>query len=681
MGGGSNNRAGNDVAPTIDAQFGTVGGGADNTASANFATVAGGRGNSAAAVKATVAGGGRSNDVDVTTGNEATDDFSTVGGGGNNQAGNGDLDTTNATFATVAGGFSNTASGVRATVGGGEVNMASSLAATIGGGAGNEASATAATVGGGTTNVASGSRATVPGGLANRAQGQFSFAAGNRAKALHDGAFVWGDSTAADVNSTATDQFTLRASGGLRMVVGATPTQVFSVAANGTVTASTVLASNASFSDDLAPGLTVVNVDNLGGGEGLKASSGGRGVLAQGGSVGVQGDGLGSGTGVQGGTDSGIAVNGISNTGIAGVFQSINPGGTILTGRNGGGLGTEVFRVSGTGNVGIGTASPDQKLTIAGGIHNTISMRGTGIPGLRLFSEDGSARDWRVETGRSAVANLDISDCSAACAPRLTINSSGRVGIGTGSPANAKLMVEASFTLARFNLTGSDGSLVDFDRDAVGIGNISVAAGIVSYNAFTGSHYGWTNQPIERGMLVTLTGQNKTLHDRPGFEPVYGITKSARANDPRILGAYLARSEPGKAEEPVTENPHLVMAVGNGDMWVVDTGEDIQPGDALISSDTPGHGMKDSDRFEVSYVVARAAEPVRWSEVTEMVNGVKHKRISILFDSQVREKTAVLAAEVAALRKQLAAQTAELEQAKQVLAQLAKQLSLRRAQQ
>ena len=38
-----------------------------------------------------------------------------------------------------------------------------------------------------------------------------SFAAGNRAKALHTGSFVWADSTYADFASTAANQFLVRA--------------------------------------------------------------------------------------------------------------------------------------------------------------------------------------------------------------------------------------------------------------------------------------------------------------------------------------------------------------------------------------------------------------------------------------------------------------------------------------
>jgi hypothetical protein len=55
----------------------------------------------------------------------------------------------------------------------------------------------------------------IPGGTDNEAAGTFSFAAGRRAKALHSGVFVWADQTDADFSSTASDQFLIRASGGV----------------------------------------------------------------------------------------------------------------------------------------------------------------------------------------------------------------------------------------------------------------------------------------------------------------------------------------------------------------------------------------------------------------------------------------------------------------------------------
>jgi hypothetical protein len=234
--------------------------------------VGGYNGNNATAgvVGAAIGGGGASGQV-----NRVTDNYGTVGGGGNNQAGNANADPTDATYASVGGGESNTASGEHATVGGGSLNIASqghatiaggreniasSYMATVGGGWGNVVTATYATiggginntvnwematigggngntasgrsatvaggesnaasgynatVGGGNSNVASGDYATVPGGRLNTAQGSHSFAAGQQAKANSPGCFVWSDTTGIDLPCDNNDRWVARASGGV----------------------------------------------------------------------------------------------------------------------------------------------------------------------------------------------------------------------------------------------------------------------------------------------------------------------------------------------------------------------------------------------------------------------------------------------------------------------------------
>lgn len=120
-------------------------------------------------------------------------------------------------YATVGGGLNNTASGSGspATIGGGSGNIASGFFATISGGEQNRASGSDSTVVGGSNNSASGQFATILGGDLNRATEASTLAAGHRAGAFHQGAFVWGDSMDADFSSTANNQFLIRANGGV----------------------------------------------------------------------------------------------------------------------------------------------------------------------------------------------------------------------------------------------------------------------------------------------------------------------------------------------------------------------------------------------------------------------------------------------------------------------------------
>jgi hypothetical protein len=163
-----------------------VGGGRGNVASGQYATVGGGYGNSVTAKKGTIAGGGRANDSIAVSANRVTDDWGTIGGGGNNQAGDNAGPTTDKIYATVSGGATNTASGAFSVVAGGQ------------------------------NNAARGSYAFAGGGLDNTAGGDYAVSFGRRAQALHPGSWVWGDSFDGDVISTVPNEFTARASGGVR---------------------------------------------------------------------------------------------------------------------------------------------------------------------------------------------------------------------------------------------------------------------------------------------------------------------------------------------------------------------------------------------------------------------------------------------------------------------------------
>ncbi len=235
VGGGWGNRAGDDAGATDDQRFATVGGGKHNTATrvaatvaggnaneatGNYATVTGGRENTASSPYAAV-GGGRNNEVLASygtiagggpgdpndaagTNNRVFDDYGAIGGGGENRAGSDDGDASNASYATVSGGFNNTAGGSQATVAGGADNVASELGATVGGGSFNTASGPVAVVGGGQNNTASGFKATVAGGDNNTASGSLATVAGGDSNTASGDYSV----VAGGVNNTAAPGFT-----------------------------------------------------------------------------------------------------------------------------------------------------------------------------------------------------------------------------------------------------------------------------------------------------------------------------------------------------------------------------------------------------------------------------------------------------------------------------------------
>ncbi|MCI0405968.1 MAG: hypothetical protein L0209_07845, partial [candidate division Zixibacteria bacterium] len=307
------------------------------------------------------------------------------------------------------------------------------------------------------------------------------------------------------------------------------------------------------------------------------------------------------------------------------------------------------------GKVGIGTTSPQTDFTVAGEISANLGSAAT--PAF-TFSAD-------LNTGIYSPA-ADFLAISTGGVERMRVNSLGNVGIGTTAPGHRLSVVRPSAPPLGLDRTGNDGNLLDFFQDGILEGSISVSGTTVSYNAFTGSHYGWTEENLERGELVSLTGANRNSHDNPKAEIIYGIKRSSISNDPACLGSYLALSESNKPYS--SENPHLVMAVGNGEMWVVDEGQNIQPGDYLISSSTPGHAMRDDEtKYPIGHIVARAAEGVDWSSVSEMAGGRKHKKISVLFGNFVRSNPSTVNQTLEELREIILKQQQEIEELKQTV--------------
>lgn len=203
----------------------------------------------AAGVYGATIGGGGTPDLFESPGPALTNfvghaNFATISGGQGNRVGvkgtnSGIISVSGAVGAVIGGGSKNTIQdlGGASTIGGGILNEIVSSGATIGGGAQNsiQFESGESTIGGGGFNTIqdhaeystiSGGRentiqaganySTIPGGEENVTAGEYSFAAGRRAKAIHDGSFVWSDTTSPGVASSAANQFTVLASGGVR---------------------------------------------------------------------------------------------------------------------------------------------------------------------------------------------------------------------------------------------------------------------------------------------------------------------------------------------------------------------------------------------------------------------------------------------------------------------------------
>ena len=392
---------------------------------------------------------------------------SVIGGGGGNEE-NANSITNDAAHATIAGGKGNVASANDTFIGGGANNRASELAATVAGGNTNIASGFRSTVGGGFNNVASNFDATVPGGISNTASGDTAFAAGNRAKAVHDGAFVWADTQSADFTSTASNQFLIRAAGGVGINKN-NPAVALDV--NGTVRAT-------AFQGMGAP-LAFSTTDN----QPLTFSVNNQRALR------VEFTGANSGANIIGGHEG----NSVSGTSVAAVIA-------------GGGQSGELNAIQGNGNFSVigggkGNVVSNSIATLAGGDRNTVSGAGatvgggqfnsatasySTVPGGTLNTASGATsfaagnRAKAIHGGSFVWADSQNIDFSSTDMNQFLIRAAGGVNVTGSQTISGSLRVDSAGT--------NNGAL--FNDNSLSFGEAASGEGIASKRTLGANQFG-----------------------------------------------------------------------------------------------------------------------------------------------------------------------------------------------
>ncbi len=606
----------------------TVGGGADNIADGQYSAVPGGRENLAAGNYSFAAGrraqashqgafvwaDSENADFESTTHNEfavrAAGGLRLVGGafiGDGSGLTNlnvstqisGDVEadrlnigtdhTLSGDWATIAGGAENEAIGLASSIGGGGGNIASEMGTTISGGSVNRATGEFATVVGGFANTAGGAAATVAGGSENIADGDYSFAAGRRASANHDGAFVWADSGLTIFESETENEFAIRAAGGLRLVGG-------TFIGDGSGLTNLTISGDAISGDLEAGRLKIGNGHTL---TGFRATiAGGQNNQATANNATVSGGQNNLATGWRSMVGGGEANHASANYAAIGGGWNNHASHEVAT--IGGGRDNIAAGPRATVSGGLNNRAAADRSTVGGGWNNSASGTVSTVSGgsanvaTTTSSTIGGGSNNRVDGAQGTVGGGQFNTASG---PNATVPG-GRNNEASGNDSfaagrNAKALHTGSFVWA-------DGQAGDFEsqannefaiRASGGMrveGGATVATLTITGGADISEPFPMSEDAVSKGSVVVIDPHNPgalKVSQQPYDRRVAGIVSGANGINPGVV----------LSQEGRLEGDELVALSGRVYVQADASHGPIEPGDLLTTSPTRGHAMRVTD--------------------------------------------------------------------------------------
>jgi hypothetical protein len=265
---------------------------------------------------------------------------------------------------------------------------------------------------------------------------------------------------------------------------------------------------------------------------------------------------------------------------------------------------TERARIDSSGNVGIGTSSPTEKITVNGGV---------AVKGAYSGTSNGGAVNITYNTGTSTGAiyaldptvawkTLDISSLTTifgiSGSERARIDSSGNLLVGKTavnitdagqvalSTGRIWLTTSANDSLTLNRLT-NDGVLAEFRQDSTVEGSISVSGTTVSYNGGHLSRWAQTttakDESLVKGTVLSNLDEMNVYTDSEGNpvdnEQLNKVKVSDVEGDVNVAGVFV-----NWTHDEAHDVDEINMAM-TGDMIIrIAEGVTVQRGDLLMSA-------------------------------------------------------------------------------------------------
>ena len=263
------------------------------------------------------------------------------------------------------------------------------------------------------------------------------------------------------------------------------------------------------------------------------------------------------------------------------------------------------------GNVGIGTTTPAALLQVTGGAYNTpviplilqnkdTSIRLASTIGMDFMTMNASnATRARILAGgeidydsRSSYLSFYTNDSSGALNERMRINSLGNVGIGTTTPTEAKLVINAGAGMA-----------LKAYGNGIFTGTLQTQTGSDFAEEFA------TTKDLETGTVVVMDDNGyKTV--RPCNQSYDKTVVGIVSNNPSIIAGRVN-----------SKHKAIIAMMGVVKVKVSDVNGEISKGDLLTTSGIYGYAMK-SENSKPGTIIGKALENLdgKTGEINVLVN-------------------------------------------------------------